>query len=220
MYDIDWFKTSIENTDPEQFLDHFEELCTRLQKERGFLAFAMIIYDETIPEMKKALRDKDFWKALDKTSGNRLIVFTLRDQEEQETKINTTLELMTAMPMNRREDFGKRYSKILKTLFQDESLLAYPSVLFFQVVDSTISEYRLVPLSRGTHWEIFQRLQTLLGSIAEILSKVTIENFKNKREIFCLIVDELKRQKLTIYITQGPKKVADFVSILRTLFFF
>jgi len=169
--------------------------------------------------MKKALRDKDFWKALDKTSGNRLIVFTLRDKEEQEHKVDTSIRLMTAMPMNPREDYGKRYSKILKTLFQDESLLAYPSVLFFQVVDSSISEYRLVPLSRGTQWEVFQRLQNLLGSIAEILCRVTPENYNNKREIFKLIVDELKRQKLTIYITQGPKKVADFVSILRTLFF-
>jgi hypothetical protein len=217
MYDLDWFKTSIKNTDPVQFLDHFEELCTRLQKERGFLAFAMIIYDETIPEMKKALRDKDFWKALDKTSGNRLIVFTLRDKEEQEYQ--TVQRLMISMPMNSNEDYDKRYSKILKILFQDESLLAYPSILFFQVVDGTISEYRLVPLSRGTQWEVFQRLQKLLGSIADVLCKVTPENYKNKREIFNLIIEELKLQKLTLYITHGPKQVADFVAILRTLFF-
>jgi hypothetical protein len=219
VYDLDWFKTPIENTTPGQFLNQFEDLYVRLQRDRGFLAFAMIIYDETIPEMKKALRDKDFWMALDKTSGYRLIVFTLRDKEEHEYKPDNTSRLMTAMPMNSHEDYGKRYSKILKTLFQDEALLAYPSVLFFQVVDGTISKYSLVPLSRGTQWEVFQRLQNLLGSIAEVLCRVTPENYKNKREIFNLIVDELKRQKLTLFITQGPKRVADFVSILRTLFF-
>src|SRR5260370_34507482 len=102
-------------------------------------------------------------------------------------------------------------------MFDDESLLVYPSVLFFQVVDGAIYDYRLVPLQRKDIWDSFRAGQELFASLAKVLNGVAPEYYGNRKEIFNLIKDELLTQKYILYILQGPKKRSEIRGILKNL---
>lgn len=217
MSKIDFFRSTVETLSAEEFISNFEQICSKFHNELNVLSFAMIIYDESVPELKKLLRDDDLWRALDKSSEERLVVFTLRDKCEY--KESHCLHLMRSFTASDSRDYGKSYSALMKKIFNDESLLVFPSVLFFQVYNGDIYDYRLIPLERGDVWQSFRRLQSLLASITEVLKNIIPECYDNQREIFKLVKDELLRQKYTMYILQGPKKISEFISIVKTLLF-
>jgi hypothetical protein len=179
-----------------------------------FLRSGSFIYDESTPEYRKFLRDRDYWTALDRTSGDRLVIFTLADKEAPSGL--ATLRLMI-LGQPGGDDLTSSYSLLLKKIFHRASLLVYPSILFFQVWHGRVYDYRLVPLSRGDVSESFKRVQDLFSSISEVLGRVTRENFGNRREIYHLVEEELHRQKCTLYVLQGPSMLRDLVGLLKTL---
>ncbi len=212
MSEFDVFQTNIKGMSQETFLDSFETICKNYHKELKVLSFAIILYDESIPEFVKLLRDNDYWKALDKSSGDKLVIFTVRDEQEFEFK--SVYHKMVSMPSS---DYGKMYSSIIKKLFDDENLLVYPSVLFFQIFKNEIYDYRLIPLNRSDVHSSFTHLQNLLKSISDVLNKVLPKYYDNQREIFELIKTELLNQKYTMYIKKGPKSILELISLLKSL---
>ena len=184
--DAEWFRSTVRSYSGKEFMEKLPAICGDMQNVLRILTFGIIIYDESTPEVRKILRDRDYWEALDKTSGDRMVIFTLLDREEEER--NTTLEFMVAGRMTDRSP-GKSYSALMKRMFDDESLLVYPSVLFFQVVDGAIYDYRLVPLQRKDIWDSFRAVQELFASLAKVLNGVAPEYYGNRKEIFNLIKD-------------------------------
>jgi hypothetical protein len=216
MPDIGYFRSTIRKYSGREFVENLVDICGEMHSELNVLTFGIILYDESAPEFRKMLRDKDYWEALDKASGNRMVIFTLLDKEEHEAI--TTMEYLVAGRASSR-DRGKSYSYLMKKLFADESLLVYPSVLFFQVVGDEIFGYRLVPLKRVDIWQSMRAVQDLFVSISGVLNNILPENFGNQKEIFNLVKQELLRQKYTLYILDGPKKLSEFIGILKTLLF-
>lgn len=204
------FQSNIQGMSAESFLSDFEKICNDYYNKLKVLSFAMILYDESIPEFVKLLRDNDYWKALDKSSGDKLIIFTLRD--EQESAFTNSIRYLVSMPS---ADYDKSYSSIIKKLFNDEKLLVYPSVLFFQIFKNEICDYRIIPLKRSDIHSSFTALQNLFTSIATVLDKILPQYYSNQREIFELIKTELLNQKYTLYIKRGTKSIYELVSILK-----
>lgn len=197
MSDIEKFRTTIGEYTGEEFIECLPSICQKLTNDLNILTFGIIIYDEATPEYRKLLRDKDYWDALDLSSGDRMVIFSLSDEIDNE--ISNTFDFMvSARPSDRNRE--KSYSKLMKTVFGDESLLVYPSVLFFQVVDSEVYDYRLVPLKRKNVFESTLAVQNLFESIAGVLNNILPEYYGNRREIFNLIKGELLNQKYTMYI--------------------
>lgn len=183
--------------------------------ELNILTFGIIIYDETTPEYRKLLRDKDYWEAIDKSSGDKMVIFSLSDKTEY--KVSHRIEFLVAgRPSS--PDKGKSYSNLMKKLFDDESLLVYPSVLFFQIFEGKIYDYRLVPLRRKNEFESVKAVQELFESISSVLNNVLPEYYGNRREICNLVKEELLRQKYTMYILHGPKRLSDFIGIIKNIF--
>lgn len=207
-------QTTISGYSGEDFINQFEEICGNLSQKYSILCFAIIIYDETNPEFRKIFRDKDYWDALVKSSAERLLVFTLKDSIE--TEYETQMHLMTSFNAVSPSK-SKSYSKLLNKVFGDKARLAYPSVLFFQIENGSVSNYRLIPLSRKSVWDSCVSLQDLFKSISDVLDKILPENFCNKDEIFELIKSELLRQKYTMYILRGPMIISDLIGIIKNL---
>lgn len=213
MNDINRFRTTIAGYDGENFVENLPRICADLHNELGVLTFGIIVYDETSPELRKLLRDKDYWEALDKASGDRMVIFSLMDSIERE--VDTSIGLMIAGRPSHR-DKSKSYSRLVKSLFESDSLPVYPSVIFFQVFDNEIYDYRLVPLKRKDVWESAKAVQELFDAIRKVLDEVLPENYGNRREIFGLVKDELLTRDYTMYIMKGPGKISQFAGIVKT----
>ena len=211
-------RSKIQATSGDGFIENILTFCNELEKEQ-ILTFGFIVYDETTPEFRKILRDKDYWEALDRASGENMLVFALSDQKETEYEVDTRMHLMTSFSPSQPTK-TKSYSHLLHKVFDKDSTLVYPSVLFFQVYQGSIYDIRLVPLKRGDTWNSMHQVQNLFESIATVLSNIAPENYGNRREIFEQVKNELLNQKYTMYILNGPKKISDFIGIVKNLLFF
>jgi hypothetical protein len=214
MANFDVYKKRIANYSGEDFVNRFNELCKGLYTELGVLTFAFILYDESTPELRKALRDPDYLDALDAASGDHMLVFTLQDKREVES--TQYVEMLTAFSgMSNRP--SKSYSKVVNTLFGDETRLVFPSVLFFQVIDDKIYDYRIVPLRRGSIEESVGAIQELFEAMSNVLKRVEPRFYGNQREIFDLIRDELLNRKLNMYVMRGPATLLDLASKIKKI---
>jgi hypothetical protein len=214
MTNFDVYKRRIAGCSGKEFLDRFDDLCRGLYTDLKVLTFAFILYDEKTPDLRKALHDPFYWDALDAASGDHMLVFTLQDKREVESQ--QYVEMLTAfsgVSSKPRES----YSKVLKTLFGSDALLVFPSVLFFQVIDGNIYDYRLVPLKRGDISESVAAIQELFEAISTVLQHVEPRFYGNQSEIFALVKEELLNRELTMYIMRGPSTVLDLVAKLRKI---
>ena len=216
MSTIEEVKATVAQYSGEEFIDNFQDICQKCANELGILTFGIIIYDETNPEYRKLLRDTDYWDALDKSSGDKMVIFSLPDKVEKEYS-NICNFMVPGKSFS--NDKGKSYSKLLKNIFNNESLLVYPSILFFQIADDELHDYRLVPLKRKNEFESVQAIQDIFSSISKVLDNVLPECHGNRKEIFNLVKQDLLQQKYTMYILKGPKKVSDFIGMVKNLFF-
>lgn len=216
---IDEIRSYIRCLNGEKFVSSLTTICDNLQKQHNILTFGFIIYDETTPQYRKLLRDKDYWEAFDRLSGDKMMVFALSDKVDSRSEGDNMMHMMTSFTPSRSSK-TKSYSHLLNEVFGNEALLVYPSVLFFQVFEGNIYNYRLVPLSRGTIEESFAAVQKLFEAIAKVLDQITPENYQNYREIFELVKDDLLTQKYTMYILNGPKALTDFIGVVKNLLFF
>lgn len=219
MKDIKNIKSHIRSLKGQEFISSLIAICEDIQRQHNILIFGFIIYDETTPQYRKMLRDMDYWEALDKISGDKMMLFAISDKIDSSREGENTFEFMTSFSQS-RSDKTKSYSHLLNDVFNNESLLVYPSVLFFQVYERNIYNYRLVPLRKHTIEESFSSVQKLFESIAEVLERIEPENYQNYREIFELVKSELLNQKYTMYILKGPKLLSDFIGIVKNLLFF
>jgi hypothetical protein len=186
----------------EQLSRYLVELCT----QQPVAAFGVLVYDERTAELRKLLRDRDYWDALDSVSGPHFEILAIRDKEDYETEVSTTVELMTAASLSRARSRGYYFSRLLKDYFGEErTTLVYPSFLLFLVAQGRVQYSRLIPFHRATIEETFIWLRDLLSLIANAIAES--ENASRKSN-----VDELwtnLRQKLldadyTVYIQNAP----------------
>lgn len=219
MTEMEGIRSHIRSLNGADFVSSLTTICDNLQKQHNILTFGFIIYDETTPQYRKLLRDKDYWEALDRISGDKMMVFALSDKVDSRSEGDNMMHMLTSFTPSRSSK-TKSYSHLLSDVFDNEALLAYPSVLFFQVFEGNIYNYRLVPLRRGTVEESFAAVQKLFESIAKVLAQIAPENYQNCREIFELVKDDLLNQKYTMYILKGPKVLADFIGVVKNILFF
>jgi hypothetical protein len=225
---IERYRTKLQALSGNEFVASLLSLCDEFADKLSILTFGFIIFDETTPEYRKILRDKDYWEALDNASGNKMIIFAISDQRKKVERLpiehsrSTSHWIMGVNPskITGPKKLTKSYSHLLNTVFKSESLLVYPSVLFFQVEDGKIYDYRLVPLKRGDIWESMNEVQKLFESIAKVLDRIRPKYYENRHEIFQLVKEELLNQKYTMYILRGPKLLSDFIGMVKNFLFF
>jgi hypothetical protein len=195
----------------DQLATYLLELCARPQ----VTAFGALVYDEQSAALRKLLRDRDYWDALDKKSGPNFEVFALRDTQGYE--VESQIEMLTPASLGRSRSRGYYFSTLLKNYFrEDKTRLAYPSFLLFLAERGRITYCRLIPLRRGSIEETFEYLLALFSTIADAIKELgpTVssdalwEHLKNK----------LLEARYTVYIQDAPedagvaiRQLADFI---------
>jgi hypothetical protein len=190
----------------EQLAKYLLELCARPQ----VTAFGALIYDESSAALRKLLRDRDYWDALDKASGPNLEVFALRDTEGHEMEPGV-IEMLTAASMSRSRSRCYYFSHLLKDYFgEDKTTLAYPSFVLFLTERDRAKYCRLIPFRETSIEETFERLSALFSAIASgideaggptVAADVLWEHLKTK----------LLSLDYTLYIQHPPSDVGDAV---------
>lgn len=191
----------------DQLATYLLELCARAE----VTTFGALIYDEESVALRKLLRDRDYWDALDKASGPHFEVFAIRDTEGHEIEPVTSFELMTAASLSRSRSRGYYFSTLLKEYFGEEKTrLAYPSFLLFLADRGRIKYCRLIPFHRAPTEETFERLSalfcTIAGSIDEaggptVSSDVLWDHLKTK----------LLKADYTLYIQNPPNDAGEAI---------
>lgn len=166
--EIKEFQSHVRNLEGDEFITSVLSLCSYLQKEHKFLIFGFLVYDETTPEYRKLLKEKEYWEALDATSGDKMMIFALNDKVKKIRKVSIEPSFSDSRVIGLMTGFSssmstktKSYSQLLKNVFNDEKTIAYPSVLFFQLFNDEIHNYYLVKLPRKDPWESTKLVQDL-----------------------------------------------------------
>lgn len=154
----------------DQLATYLLELCARPQ----VTAFGALIYDESSATLRKLLRDRDYWDALDKASGPHFEVFAVRDTEGYGHEIEERhMEMLTAASLSRARSRSYYFSTLLKEYFgEDKTRLAYPSFLLFLTERGRVKYCRLIPFRRASMEDTFERLSALFSAIAAGIEEV------------------------------------------------
>lgn len=213
MTTIDQLRQSLRTATGADFVANFVSLCAESQKDLGILSFALILYDESTPEFRKVLADPYYWEALDVASADRLIVFALADRRQTTIPVGGFEYLFKAPRTD--GSIGANYSALIARAFKRPLPLTYPAVLFFQVMNDEVHEYRIFELERKDIETSARALQDLLTAIAQVLRGIPKENFRNRQEVFQLVIDDLKRREFRAAIVKGAVALRDVLPFLK-----
>lgn len=139
-----------------EFESRVLQICEEHQQARRACAFAFVLQDASTPHVGKVLDDPGYWAALDAISGHALTVFSI---------FTGTLRLTDDFPPERHAaDLGnvRRGTKRVLDLYFDVTEPHFPSVLFFQVRDGSVSGSRLVKLKE-------RRIEAAYGELSDLL---------------------------------------------------
>lgn len=190
------------------------QLCTQSQNA-GVVAFGALIYEERTAELRQLLRNEDYWDALDCVSGPDFEVFAIRDEQQSRYKGSGRYEMITAASINRSRGQTIYFSRLLKEYFhEDDTRLAYPSLLLFLVDSGKVSKCRLVPLSYGTIDSVFDQLRTLFSAIAETIGAWRESDGESVDTLWTSLKNDLLEKGYTLYIQNAPASAGEAVKRL------
>jgi len=196
----------------EQLSQYLVELCAK----QTVSAFGVLVYDERTVELRKLLRDRDYWDALDSASGPHLEIFAIRDKEDYEEEDSTNARFMTAASLSRSRSRGYYFSTLLKKYFgEDRTRLAYPSLLLFLVAHGRVQYSLLIPFHQATVGEAFTWLRDLLSVIASAISEWrNLGGQENVDELWVHLRKKLLDAEYTVYIQNSPSAAEQAIAKL------
>jgi hypothetical protein len=183
--------------------DHLSAYLLPLCRRSRPTVFGALVYDERTVELRRLLRDTDYWDALDTISGPEFEVFALRDSEDFEYDPVVDVELLTSTSLSSSRSRGHYFSRLLRDYFGvEKTRLVYPSMLVFIAHEGRIERCRLIPLPRAGIDDTFKALSSLLeviaGGIAESDETVTVSDLWDRLKSRLLELD------YTLYIQRPP----------------
>jgi hypothetical protein len=209
----------------EQFEKEFLNICDQHHNDNRALVFAFLLYDFENYQIAKILDDAHYWISLNAISGDYLTVFSLHYKAEDMKK-----KIMEMMQRKMNQTTDKEFSmiatygnpsldtnKLIKKYFGNEINVKYPSVLFFQVQNSNVSDYRLIQLDQKEIEASFLELKKYIEVAAKALQEVNRENKNNVNEIFNLVDESVAGIRLGIQIKKGIKTVTSITELAATV---
>ncbi len=182
----------------EKLHDKLIEICEEHQKANRASAFAIIIYDFTDPHIEKILKDNIYWDSLHKISGNYLTVFSIFDtsfgskMKEKITPRSGPMKIQfNAVSVTAEQGSKLGYIQLLNKFFNGLEFKS-PSILFFQVNESVISDHFLIGLKEDKVEEGFNEIKKIIKTSVDSVCGVSKENKENYIEVFQLIQKDVE----------------------------
>lgn len=130
----------------DMFVNRFDEILERHISDNRALAFAIILYDFTDGETKKALKDLGVFAKLDRLSGSELSVFFVHTA--------------TKHGMN-------RFNEFVEVAFGLRDVINFPAIILFRIENHTITDIRLSELGQP---DLLHTLDNLSSEIEQYKS--------------------------------------------------
>ena len=207
-----------------EFKTNFIEICNNHKDDDIALVFAIIIYNESNPEISKILKDTDYWNSLDKLSGKYLTVFSIKKKSRRRLKgrtgfsINRRLDLGSqilrpssyGIPINTFSNLEDTNKDLLSELFGVNGEFPTPSILFFQIKDNMVLKSFFISLIEDKIEESYLEIKRYLTRAVDTLKPIKDENKGNSKELFDLIETDLLQSSR--YYNIG-KKISQIIQL-------
>ncbi|MGH7927248.1 MAG: hypothetical protein ACREQV_05595 [Candidatus Binatia bacterium] len=196
-----------------RFETEFLQICEEHKRDGRALFFAFLLFDFRNADLVKVLRDEDYWRALDVTSGNRLTVYSFHVLEPKVPAPTVEVRNMYAVdpgPSHRTE-------LVFRSYFGTLDVPAVPAVLFFQVNEESVSDYFIVTLSARGVEGTYQELEDVLDVAVRSVAKVLPENEHRAGEVFNLVKAGLDERTLRARIAKGLKVLGPIKELVNFL---
>lgn len=142
-------------------------------------------------------------------------IFAIRDEQQSRYEGSGMYEMLTAASINRSHGRTICFSRLLKEYFdEDDTRLAYPSLLLFLVYSGKVSKCRLVPLSYGTIDAVFDQLRALFSVISDTIAAWRDSDGTSVDTLWTSLKKSLLEKDYTLYIQNAPSTAGDAVERL------
>jgi len=170
--------------------------------------YGFILYSDRDPYVKKALRDDDFWDALDRRSGPNWPIFSARPKKEGSYYTPEaspgTIQYLTRIW--REPDDNQEFLE----LFGINSSRILPCFVAFMWDDNDELNRFIVKIESGSQDEVYKSLQGIIDTITDTESHI-LEEYKGSVNVFREVVNNLKDRKFQVV----RKEIFNPVSIMR-----
>jgi hypothetical protein len=165
-------------------MDNFISLVEEYRSKHDIAdLFGVILYTDEHANIKKVLRDEDYWESLHEITGERFCVFSVKPE-----KGKIVLPRMGAgsigMMVSQWEE--PRENKQLIDLFEIKNTSRLPLLLLFTEVDGEFLKIEL-KLSDSSCEAAFDSLRTQLRFSCDALARVKEENLKNSAGLYAAL---------------------------------
>ena len=213
------FTVYLNSEDEGHSIESFEEkmihICEEHKKKKRALAFAFIIYDFTNANLCKVIDDRQYWLALNQISGENLTVFSLNYQPKENpyrgNKPPRGFEYLTSIETSGNLTTD---SKRIADKYFEGTNITFPSLLFFQVNENSITDSLLIKLKQKNIEDSFNEIKGYIESAVQSLSKVEEENKQNFKEMFDLIAGNVQSEYSKNEIKRVIKDAGPVIGLL------
>lgn len=198
----------IQELSTNAFAQSIIDVCEKHRNDKRALAFAFILYDFKNPQIFKILNDRNYWNALHTISGKYLSIYYIHSPE------NTFGEDLDAV--NGREQRGlypiegdnnlNTILPMLKRHLKLNKVVKNPSILFFQVDGTMISDYFLIELFEEQIEDSFLELKDYVSSAVDQLKIIDPDNYGNFQPIFESLKKGVKSTKYRRVLFKNAQK--------------
>ena len=135
--------------------------------------FGIVLYTDAHANLKKALRDEDYWKALDEVSGSKWPVFSIRAiGGRYETPSPPPVVAAFMVPIWKEPAANKQ----LLEVFELDSTKNLPVLVVFTLDDQEQLYRTVVKLEDESPESAFKSLKEVLRAVADAVGGVAPEN--------------------------------------------
>jgi len=153
--------------------------------------FGVILYTDTHANIKKTLRDQDYWDALDEISGSKWAVFAIRALAGQWGWPNIPPGAFGMMVPVWKEPVAN--NELLET-FDLNDTKQLPALIVF-VLNGDELQRTIVPLDDSTLETAFSSMRTVFTKVADAINGIASENLNNSEGVFSAVDYALQNYK-------------------------
>lgn len=158
----------------------------RQYEAKGTVAalFGIILYTDAHPNVKKVLRDEDYWRALDEVSGPKWPVFSIRALPGRlEYPSPPPGVLFEMIPVWREPAENLELIEI----FEIDSTRRLPVLVVFTEENEEMLSRTVVPLTDESPNAAFSTLREVIATVADALKGVAEENLRNRAGVMTAV---------------------------------
>lgn len=161
------------------------QLTEHWRHKKGMVnAFGIILYTDEHPHIKKVLADDDYWAALDKISGQRIAIFSIRTKagyyEVPRQRPNTLGKLIPVWKEPHENE------AIIRE-FEINSTKSLPQLLIFAMGRNEEILKHSIHLDDSSKENAYQSLRAGIEVIAHALEDVLPENLNSAEDVYSIL---------------------------------